>query len=69
MVEMTAIQQKKQGALQENFIFDEGQKSKRAQQIIKLKEVNYSDTAYDMVGNAIGKSRGFALQLSIGFTF
>jgi hypothetical protein len=61
VVEMIGTWQGDQGTLEEWFVFDDGEKTTRTWIINKLSDGNYSGTAGDIVGEAIGESDGFAL--------
>lgn len=49
------------GILDEDFVYDDGEKQKRIWRITKNTDGTFSGTADDVVGIAIGRSEGFAL--------
>jgi len=51
------------GVLKENFVFDDGEKSQRTWTIEYKDDQNFTATAGDVVGTAIGKQSGNALQM------
>lgn len=60
-VEMLGTWQHNQGKLEEWFVFNDGDKSERTWEIMKLADGRYTGTAGDIVGIAQGESAGFAL--------
>ncbi|MEH6452006.1 MAG: DUF3833 domain-containing protein [Psychromonas sp.] len=61
VVEMIGTWQGDKGTLEEWFVFDDGEKTTRTWTINKLGDGQYSGTAGDIVGEALGESGGFAL--------
>ena len=51
------------GVLKEYFTFDDGEKSERTWKIDYTDDYNFTATAGDVLGNAIGKQSGNALQM------
>ena len=49
------------GILDEDFVYDDGEKQKRIWRITKNPDGTFTGTADDVVGEAIGRSEGFAL--------
>ncbi|WMS88232.1 DUF3833 domain-containing protein [Pleionea litopenaei] len=63
-VDMEGSWQGSKGVLDEDFIYDDGEKQKRIWYLEKLSEGRYRGTASDVVGEAIGEVEGFALNWS-----
>ncbi|GAA5134645.1 DUF3833 domain-containing protein [Thalassotalea piscium] len=61
-VEIIGTWEKNRGTLAEKFYFDDGEVSYRNWQLIKQANGNYTGTAEDVAGTAIGKHQGFAFQ-------
>lgn len=49
------------GILDEDFVYDDGEKQKRIWRITKNPDGTFTGTADDVVGEAVGRSEGFAL--------
>ena len=63
VVEMTGVWDGDNGTLTEHFEFDDGQKDKRIWKINFSDDNNFTATAGDVVGNAIGSQYGSAMQM------
>jgi Protein of unknown function (DUF3833) len=63
VVEMNTTWNGNKGVLQEHFTFDDGEKSERIWTIEYTDSGNFTATAGDVVGKAIGKQAGNALQM------
>jgi len=61
-VELDGQWQQDQGVLSEQFYFDDGDIEQRVWQLRRLAPDHYAGTATDVVGTAIGRQQGFALQ-------
>lgn len=60
-VEMIGTWDGNKGILDEDFVYDDGEKQKRIWYITKNSDGTFTGTADDVVGEAIGRSEGFAL--------
>ncbi len=60
-VQMNGSWQGDRGVLDEHFTYDDGEKQRRVWTLQKLPDGRYSGTASDVVGQASGRSAGFAL--------
>ncbi|RKQ63038.1 uncharacterized protein DUF3833 [Vogesella indigofera] len=60
-VQMSGSWQGDRGVLDEHFTYDDGEKQRRVWTLQKLPDGRYSGTASDVVGQASGRSAGFAL--------
>jgi hypothetical protein len=60
-VEMIGTWDGNKGILDEDFVYDDGEKQKRIWRITKNSDGTFTGTADDVVGEAIGRSEGFAL--------
>ncbi len=63
VVEMETVWNGNSGVLKEKFVFDDGEKSERTWTITYQDDNNFTATAGDVIGNAIGKQAGNALQM------
>ena len=63
VVDMIGKWQDNKGILEEDFIFDDGEKSRRVWTIIFDDENNFTATADDVIGQATGSQYGNALQM------
>lgn len=61
-VEIEGTWQKNKGVLAEKFYFDDGEIGYRNWQLTKNSDGSYLGSAEDVVGEAVGKHRGFAFQ-------
>ena len=69
VVDMIGKWQGNKGILEEDFIFDDGEKSRRVWTIIFDDENNFTATADDVIGQAAGSQYGNALQMKYVFGF
>lgn len=60
-VEMTGSWQGNQGVLDEHFTYDDGEKQRRVWRLVKQPDGSYTGTADDVVGEARGRTAGYAL--------
>lgn len=60
-VEMTGSWQGNQGVLDEHFTYDDGEKQRRVWRLVKQPDGLYTGTADDVVGEARGRTAGYAL--------
>lgn len=60
-VEMTGSWQGNQGVLDEHFSYDDGEKQRRVWRLVKQPDGSYTGTADDVVGEARGRTAGYAL--------
>lgn len=60
-VQMNASWQGDTGVLDEHFSYDDGEKQRRVWTLKKLPDGRYTGTADDVVGQASGRTEGFAL--------
>lgn len=60
-VEMTGSWQGNQGVLDEHFSYDDGEKQRRIWRLVKQPDGSYTGTADDVVGEARGRTAGYAL--------
>lgn len=60
-VQMNASWQGDTGVLDEHFTYDDGEKQRRIWTLKKLPDGRYTGTADDVVGQASGRTEGFAL--------
>ena len=60
-VDMTGSWQGDTGVLDEHFTYDDGEKQRRIWTLKKLQDGRYTGTAADVVGEASGRTQGFAL--------
>ncbi|MFN4237338.1 MAG: DUF3833 domain-containing protein [Vogesella sp.] len=60
-VQMTASWQGDTGVLDEHFTYDDGEKQRRVWTLKKQPDGRYTGTADDVVGEASGRTEGFAL--------
>ena len=63
VVEMETVWNGNSGVLKEKFVFDDGEKSERTWTINYQDDNNFTATAGDVIGNAVGKQYGNALQM------
>lgn len=60
-VEMTGSWHGNQGVLDEHFSYDDGEKQRRIWRLVKQPDGSYTGTADDVVGEARGRTAGYAL--------
>ncbi|MGO1246541.1 MAG: DUF3833 domain-containing protein [Oceanisphaera sp.] len=60
-VDMTGSWQGNKGTLEEDFIYDDGEQQRRVWHLTKTAEGHYTGTADDVVVDAVGQTKGFAL--------
>ncbi len=48
------------GTLEEDFVYDDGEKQRRVWLLEKMPDGSYSGTADDVIGGAVGSAQGFA---------
>ena len=63
VVEMETVWNGNSGVLTEHFTFDDGEKSERTWNIMYQDDNNFTATAGDVIGKAVGKQYGNALQM------
>lgn len=63
VVEMETVWNGNSGVLTEHFTFDDGEKSERTWTITYQDDNNFTATAGDVIGKAVGKQYGNALQM------